>query len=405
MKNALPDASAMNEVVERLTGRAPRSHETEEFAQKLSSHDLTDPLLMTTFNVNGREYRAKGNRITSCVGLKEDRLAYIDSNGHIHDQTAHSFEKWMHAFNEIGWMAQEGVSGMSDTRHPEQRHVLMRELTSFDRTDLPQPILMAFPCITPDGRPGTLSLRTFSLCDETYGAQRIIEAVEHARKIMPGGPEKARQATVQCVERLVAQIQVGLKHEISCKVTASDWRTAIVAITGLDNLLEPQEENVLLNMEQCRETGVRPENIDNEKLKAALKQQNTRHTRSQKGGVSFSGLAKTILQDKDPRKQTKWRSAFSGGLTTRTRILLRNGNIGAEAIVEKDGKRIFRLLNNSFEIPGRTIPEGMVTAMNGRPLSDLVEHPFVTDQMIITRISTSSRRIEGRYKDKARITT
>ena len=405
INHALPDAATIEEVISRLSGRAPSGYEVEEFSQKLSDHDLTDPLAHTTFTFGSREYRAKGNRITSIQGLKEDQLVYIDRSGLLHDRTAHSFEKWMDAFQRIGWTAKEGVAGMYENRHPEQKHVLMRELTSFDRTDLPQPVLMAFPCLTPDGNPGTLSLRTFSLCDGTSGASRIVNAVHQARKIMPGGPEKARNLAVSCIEEIIKEIQSDLKHEMACMVTATDWHRVLVTFEGLDNLLEPTEEHLVLDMEQCRFKGIAPNYQDKAKLETSLKQHSNRIERGRKGGVTTSGLAALILQGEDPRKHTKWRSKFTNGLKTKTRITLRNGSIGGEIIVEKDNRRIFRLLNNTFELPGHSIPEGMVTAMIGRPLSSLIEHPFVTDKMIITKIASTSRRIEGKYQDNARTTS
>ena len=76
------------------------------------------------------------------------------------------------------------------------------------------------------------------------------------------------------------------------------------------------------------------------------------------------------------------------------RVFVKDGRLDAEVHI---GKNI-RMTTGSISVDDIDIPEASVRGLKGKPVRSLIDHPFITDDMVITSVTLKGDGIRARIR-------
>jgi len=398
------------EVLECIRRQGALVRDEKAFLDTILSHDFSDPFASFTSAKTMRDdhlIMASGNRL-----LFRDDYRRMSSLHVLHDRIVErgeglTLDAWSEALSNSGWDIGHGGTGflMEDDPVPGEITGRRADLRIDDSLHDVGIMLMTYRSWEPDGHPVTETLRILSHPDEGRMAKAITYGILGKERGIPGRPEAAREQAVTVVEHEIGKIgdRYGLTPEFH--VHASSWKNMHVDMTVLDAMLEPERIQIMIGMRSL------PDGKEPRINEASLQEIDDRIRINagkaallSKRGRIITSIGRGIQQSAGlrPGRLTKWRRTIKGDIRSSTRLVIRDGIIGGELIVERDGVRILRLLNATFELPGVTLPEVHLATMAGRRLGDYVQHPLVTDAMVIKRARKMRGGVRGTLTDEGR---
>lgn len=270
------------------------------------------------------------------------------------------------------------------------------------------------------GNVGMREIRIDSIGRSDIGA-RIASIIRQLEDSAPGTPEEAqtmgleaaRQAMVDafspfCIEPDIVSIE---RHrtggnDLAYKVrhlmtgTALGKREAKTIVTFHGN--DPR--NVWKPMLSSYGGG----KTDEASLSAEASR---RHNIAKNGGLMRTSLARNLLklggQKDNPFQSYRMdgtvsaeRLRFGTNTETRADVSIRNGRIEATMKISRRASRSddIRITTGTFRIPEIDVPEAMIAGMKGRRLREIIEHPALSDDIVITSALMKGRTLEGRLR-------
>ena len=369
-------------------------------------HDFSNPLAKTIHSFDNVKIDIEGNHLAYGETGNSRASFHILSDGKIIPGDEGDLEAWRNALEACGWDVEFGHElGLRDENPVpgvvDGRRINLRRIQAFGNH---MRLLMCFRSWEPDGREITQTIGTRSHPDAGRAARELTRRVIGREKLIPGSPVAAAEEARTIILGKIGEY--GQIHGLTPdhEVTMSAWRDALVEMTILDSMLEPERVAVLVGFRVQPDKAApepKPENMA--ELETKIRRNAQKVSLLAERGRIITSLGRAILGGNPiPQSFTKWRNSFSGDHKSRSRLVIRDGIIGGELIVEKSGKRILRVLNTTFELPTTDIPQSMLPAMAGRPLSQYVQHPLITDDMIIRNAKHAKKGIRGDLTDEGR---
>lgn len=396
------------EVLESIRRQGALVRDESTFLQAVLSHDFSDPFASATTTMHDDELIiTSGNRL-----VFRDDYRRMSSLHVLHDRTVErgeglTLDTWSEALSSSGWDIGYGGAGilMEDEPVPGEINGRRADLRLDDSLHDVGIMLMTYRSWEPDGHPITETLRILSHPDGRRMAQTITDGILRKERGFPGSPEAAREQAAAVVEHEIGEIGHRYGHTPEFHVHASSWKSMHVDMTVLDAMLEPEKIQIPIGMRSL------PDEAEPRILESSHKEIDDRirinagkaALLSRRGRI-ITSLGQGIQEStKLPiRRLTKWRRTIKGNIRSSMRLVIRDGIIGGELIVQRDGARILRLLNATFELPGVTLPEVHLAAMAGRRLGEYVQHPLITDAMVIKHAGKMRGGVRGTLTDEGR---
>ena len=378
-----------------------------DFHCLIRKHDFSQPLARGRAHLAGEEVILEGNHLS--YGERGAKASlHILADGSIIQEQEHDLSIWKRRLEERGWKVEYGNEiGLHDPGaapgHEEGRRIHLREVQVHGN------IRRVFACLQgwePDGRQITITVRTRSHADGGHAADRMAEGIIMRERGIPGSPDAAIDLAKERLTREIEEMRDLHAPLPPYGFRFPSWREGLIEIETLDSMLEPFSDCILATMEvHPHLEAPQPNKETLSEIETKIRLHAKRHALAKGRGTIITSLGKAILENngRDPRKITKWRTHTNGDLRTREKLVIRDGVIGGELIVEKDKRRILRLLNATFELPRVEIPHATMEAMVGKRLREFVEHPRITDDMIIRSVKRARQGIRGSLKDEGRI--
>jgi len=387
-------------------------HVTESLVRKLhdliGTHDFSQPLTTTRTHFTGEELLLEGNHLL--FGRRGERAnLHVLRNGSIIEAQEHDLSVWKDRFEKRGWKVEYGNEiGFHDPGvvpgEETGRRMNLREVNAAGNI---RRVLATVQGWEPDGRQITMTVRTRSHPDGGYAADRLAESLLDRERHIPGSPEAAIELSKN---RLIQEIE-GMRDIHSPLPVYSfnfpSWREGVIELETIDSMLEPHYDCILATMEvHPHLASPQPDQRTLSEIETKIRLHAKRHHLAKSRGKIITSLGQAILKENgnNPRTITKWRTRTTGDTKTREKLVIRDGIIGGELVVDKDNRRILRLLNATFELPRIEIPHSTMEAMVGKRLNEYVKHPRITDDMIIRSVRRARQGIRGSLRDEGRST-
>lgn len=393
------------DVLMNLSGRNnPSQREIEKLYALIREHDFSNPLSKTVQKYEMGELNIEGNHLVF-KDLNIDRKSFhVLTDGQIVGPDLDNAEKWEKDLSALGWTVKNGsqaklVDEQAEKGRREERKMHFREVQAFGNRSR---ILMAFMTWMPDGKRSLETIGTRSHHDGGKSAEKLTGLLMQRELCIAGSKDTAAAQSIAIIETEIRRLEEVYECKVDYQIAAPSWREGIVEMKTLDTMLNPETDTILFSMEASLD---QPEPRMTQQTMATLEAKVRRYSEKKKilgtKGRLISSLGQAILgESKDPFRKAKWKRTRKEGLIISERLTIRDGLIGGEIIVEKNGKRILRLLNKSFAISGITLPESTLASMVGNKLRDYVDHPYLNDDMIITKVKKTKNGARGTYADE-----
>ena len=388
---------------------------------RLERHDPSDPFSRTAVSKEVFNTRYWMNFSANCIstsGLQR----WIDENGDLIDVPFPLTLSWSREMGQklvedltaCGWDAvlSDGGSGKIEK---ERLKVIAPTHHLNDRDRYPGHIDVHYLVIHAYIRntSGTRSVRTFRTdsIGRRDSAQKIIERIRAIDAAMPTDPDRALEEGIVHAERVLRESFA--VHGIEPRITdirqvPNDELHFEVRHTMTNTLMQEyvtrdhihfhggDPDNPWKASISTYGSGMREGDIAAEAKRRGQIEKN--------GGLLQTSLVRQIIKTQG-LKAIPLKSNNGGGTksevfhlptspATRMRVFVKDGRLDAEVHI---GKNI-RMTTGSISVDDIDIPEASVRGLKGKPVRSLIDHPFITDDMVITSVTLKGDGIRARIR-------
>lgn len=263
------------------------------------------------------------------------------------------------------------------------------------------------------GITGTKELRTFRT--DSIGrkdiAPKIIDFLERLEAAMPSTPEEAEKIGRQKAEEIF--YESFRRHDIEPDIISiTKGRSGDLSFdiqhTMTDTLMRKQEQRDCVRFrgddpDRPWSAGISSYGSGMREDKIAAEAKRREHI-DKHGGLIQTSLAKKIIEinglksvplHTDYSGKTKsYRFSVPTTPPTKGTMMVKAGRIEAEVAIGSGMK----LTTGTFKADEITAPDAVIMALKGKPLRHLIDHPLVTDDMVITSITKKADRVSARIR-------
>lgn len=390
----------LDELIRRLRGENPTSHVRDTLRDALAQHDFDNPRQRSKIECLGRVIVLQGNYAAPISRQSQLPGLNILTDGTVTEGPP-AEDAWLDAVRTQGWEAIAGTSNSLRGRGPEERVVALQTVRQSGSDFWHINVMAPTRCPHDSGRCLTLNIRSWP---SNEGAAALIGLIEHLRSITPHTPDELHDlaASIIADEMKAAMEKEGAQLEWKHDYGPRRGSRCLygVEVEDLGPMLETTRTSFNVLTEHDDESYIRVDAISRRKIRSIVAKYARRLSIRERRGVTIGTLARGILGGRSPARAGRWRSTTSGEVTQQSRIVVSDGSIGAEIVVRKDDRQILRLLNANFEIRGVTLPAAALPSYIGKPLRNLIDHPLITDDMVVTALRSNADRTTGRYRDR-----
>lgn len=382
-----------------LTGVPPIDSEITSFHNVLQEHDFDDPTAKHDYQKGYGRFFLRGEFI---IPQREVSKAVRLDNGVIKEAELIHIKPWRTALEDNGFKVKI-ASYRPEEISDDEVHIRIIEDGKY-KTDYGNPgsaLTINFSVLLTKDKKTEMRMRIYSPYRGSKSINHVVEKIKKSKSFTHNTDNDLNQRSHDLAEQLIKEMEEEASTSIPYTILVPSWNHVIVDCKGLNNVLEETRNIYHLEINTCLDTGTSIKKDDREEFRKFfmrhLKLKNIKETR----GLIVSSLAQKLLEER-PFSNKKWHKTIKNGLTIRTRYITRAGSLGGEVIIEKDNRRILRLMNSKYEIPGVSIPESHISSHIEKPLSDFIDAPYVTSDMIVTSMQSQKNRIVGNYKDQGK---
>lgn len=394
----------------------------EDEISALRAHDPSDPFCTTSIDKDVFSTRYWIRLCGNCVNTPGGQ-AWVDENGRDVETPRPLSSTWAKGIGEKlaadlalagresivsigggGEVEKDRIKVVVPTHHQENRSTYPGYIRSHYLV-----IHVWMQAIT-----GEKELRTFRV--DSVGrkdiASRILAHIDRLAAAMPLDREEAERKGYEHAHRIVREAFA--RHDIEPDLISLDRSSNS---GGLTFDVHHRMTNTLMEKYECCDqvrfhgdraddpwrsilsslgSGIRDADIAAEAKRRAQAQKN--------GGLIQTSLVKRLIE-LNGLKSVPLNSKYSGDTKssvfhlktdppTRVRMFVKDGRLEAEVHIGKN----MRITTGSISVDEIEAPEAVIRGLKGKPLKNLIDHPLVTDDMIITSATPKGLSVRARIR-------